>query len=115
MPGLPTKQDLLDWIRDNPDRSGKRDIARAFGLDAVEKVKLKHLLRRLRDEGELERQGRSMRPAGTLPPVTMLRIGAIDPDDVHLPGAFVQRVVEVTEHEDARRVLVEAGLGQELS
>ena len=80
MPGLPTKQDLLDWIRDNPDRSGKRDIARAFGLDAVEKVKLKHLLRRLRDEGELERQGRSMRPAGTLAPVTMLRISAIDPD-----------------------------------
>ncbi|MCA9563413.1 MAG: CoA transferase subunit A [Myxococcales bacterium] len=27
-------------------------------------------------------------------------IGDIDPDDVHLPGIFVQRVVEVTEHED---------------
>lgn len=27
--------------------------------------------------------------------------GAIDPDDVHLPGVFVHRVVEVTEHEDA--------------
>lgn len=26
--------------------------------------------------------------------------GAIDPDDVHLPGAFVHRVVEVTDHED---------------
>jgi len=26
--------------------------------------------------------------------------GAIDPDDVHLPGIFVQRLVEVTEHED---------------
>ncbi|MEM9069207.1 MAG: CoA transferase subunit A [Myxococcota bacterium] len=27
-------------------------------------------------------------------------LGAIDPDDVHLPGAFVQRVVHVPEHED---------------
>ncbi len=30
----------------------------------------------------------------------LVELGAIDPDDVHLPGAFVQRVVEVTEHED---------------
>lgn len=27
-------------------------------------------------------------------------LGAIDPDDVHLPGVFVQRIVHVTEHED---------------
>jgi len=30
----------------------------------------------------------------------LVPLGAIDPDDVHLPGAFVQRLVEVTEHED---------------
>lgn len=30
----------------------------------------------------------------------LVPLGAIDPDDVHLPGVFVQRVVEVTEHED---------------
>jgi 3-oxoacid CoA-transferase subunit A len=27
--------------------------------------------------------------------------GAIDPDDVHLPGIFVHRLLEVREHEDA--------------
>jgi 3-oxoacid CoA-transferase subunit A len=27
--------------------------------------------------------------------------GAIDPDDVHLPGIYVHRIVEVREHEDA--------------
>jgi 3-oxoacid CoA-transferase subunit A len=27
-------------------------------------------------------------------------LGGIDPDDVHLPGIFIQRVVEVREHED---------------
>jgi len=27
--------------------------------------------------------------------------GAIDPDDVHLPGIYVHRIVEVREHENA--------------
>ncbi len=31
----------------------------------------------------------------------LVPLGAIDPDDVHLPGIFVHRVVEVREHEDA--------------
>lgn len=30
----------------------------------------------------------------------LVELGAIDPDDVHLPGIFVHRVVEVREHED---------------
>lgn len=30
----------------------------------------------------------------------LVPLGAIDPDDVHLPGVFVHRVVEVKEHED---------------
>jgi len=31
----------------------------------------------------------------------LVPLGALDPDDVHLPGSFVQRVVEVREHENA--------------
>lgn len=31
----------------------------------------------------------------------LLPLGAIDPDDVHLPGIFVGSIIEVTEHEDA--------------
>ena len=27
-------------------------------------------------------------------------LGTLDPDDVHLPGIFVHRVLEVREHED---------------
>ena len=30
----------------------------------------------------------------------LLPVGGLDPDDVHLPGIFVHRVVEVREHED---------------
>ena len=31
----------------------------------------------------------------------LVPIGAIDPDAVHLPGIFVQRVVHVPQHADA--------------
>jgi len=30
----------------------------------------------------------------------IVSLGSLDPDDVHLPGIFVHRVVEVSEHED---------------
>ncbi len=30
----------------------------------------------------------------------LLPVGAIDPDDVHMPGIFVHSIVEVSEHED---------------
>ena len=30
----------------------------------------------------------------------LVDVGAMDPDDVHLPGVFVNKVVEVREHED---------------
>jgi 3-oxoacid CoA-transferase subunit A len=30
----------------------------------------------------------------------VVELGAIDPDDVHLPGIFVHRIVEVREHEN---------------
>lgn len=30
----------------------------------------------------------------------LVELGDLDPDDIHLPGAFVQRVVHVAEHED---------------
>ena len=31
---------------------------------------------------------------------SLVDVGGIDPDDVHLPGIFVQKVVEVLEHEN---------------
>ena len=32
MDKLPTKEQILDWIRENPTLSAKRDLARAFGI-----------------------------------------------------------------------------------
>jgi 3-oxoacid CoA-transferase subunit A len=43
--------------------------------------------------------------------------GAIDPDDVHLPGLYVKRIVEVTEHRDVieHRTTRSRSLGKVLS
>ncbi|MEM6421278.1 MAG: RNB domain-containing ribonuclease, partial [Pseudomonadota bacterium] len=75
---LPTKTDILDWVRENPDKAAKRDIAKAFGIRGAERVELKRLIRELEDEGAIERTGRRVRPAGHLPPVGLFTVLAPD-------------------------------------
>ena len=76
---LPSKDELLDWIRDNPDAANKREMARAFNIKGADRVELKRLLRELQDEGHLANERRRMRPSGTLPPVTVLEVIGANP------------------------------------
>ena len=79
MDTLPTKEQILDWIRENPTLSAKRDLARAFGIKgSAARVELKRMLREMEEAGSLERDRRSYRGAGTLPPVTLLKVLAPD-------------------------------------
>ncbi|TYO91489.1 ribonuclease R [Oceanicella actignis] len=76
---FPTKQEILDWIRDNPGAAGKRDIARAFGLKGPARVELKRLLKEMAAEGLLEkRPRRALAPKGHMPSVAVLI--ALEPD-----------------------------------
>lgn len=79
MAQIPSRQQILDWVADNPDQSTKRDLAKAFGLKGIERVSLKRLLREMEDEGILARSRRNYRDAGDLPAVTVLAL--IGPDD----------------------------------
>lgn len=79
MDRLPTKEQILEWIRDNPTLSAKRDLARAFGIKgSAARVELKRMLREMEEAGALERDRRAYRGAGTLPPVTLLKVLATD-------------------------------------
>ncbi len=70
---LPTKDQILDWIRDNPGTVGKREIARAFGIKGADRIELKRMLRELQADGLITRPARrSYAEAGQLPPVTVL-------------------------------------------
>jgi ribonuclease R len=63
-----------------PAKVGKREIARAFGLDGAGKIELKKILKELEAEGALERRRKSLHRAGALPTVVLADIVARDED-----------------------------------
>ena len=78
--GLPTREQILDFIASSDTPAGKREIARAFGLSAQDKIALKALLKDMADEGLIDSApGRAFHKMGGLPKVTVLRI--VDADD----------------------------------
>ena len=76
---FPSRDDILKFIEDSPGRVGKREIGRAFSLDADQKLKLKKVLKELKDEGLLG-AGRTLIAPGALPPVTIVVVTGIDID-----------------------------------
>lgn len=76
---FPTREDILKFIQDSPTRVGKREIARAFGLDSAQKMLLKKTLRELEADGALER-GRRRRygEPGVLPEITVVVVTGTD-------------------------------------
>jgi len=78
-PGLPTRQQIIDFITASPTPAGKREIAKAFGLTAQEKIALKALLKDMADEGLIDSApGRAFHKMGGLPKVTVLRVTDVD-------------------------------------
>ena len=52
--GLPSRQQILDFIASSDAPAGKREIARAFGLAGHDKIVLKALLHDMADEGLID-------------------------------------------------------------
>lgn len=80
MSQLPTKDEILEFIRENPDASTKRDIARAFGIKGAARVDLKAMLKDLAAEGHLKKRKRRFTDPDKLPPVSVLQVLAPDAD-----------------------------------
>ncbi|KQM60002.1 MULTISPECIES: ribonuclease R family protein [unclassified Sphingomonas] len=78
-PGLPTREQILDFIQTSETPAGKREIARAFALSAQQKISLKALLKDMADEGLIDSApGRAFHKMGGLPKVTVLRVADVD-------------------------------------
>ncbi|MEX2451624.1 MAG: ribonuclease R [Rhodospirillales bacterium] len=78
---FPSRDEILDFILKNPQRVGKREIARAFRLDSRQRIALKDVLRDLENEGLIGRQrGRRYTPPKALPPVAVVEITGTDVD-----------------------------------
>lgn len=79
--GLPSPKQILDFIARSDVPAGKREIARAFGLSAQEKIALKSLLKDMADEGLIDSApGRAFHKMGGVPKVTVLRIVDVTDD-----------------------------------
>jgi ribonuclease R len=101
---FPTHTEILDFIRQGGAAVGKREIARAFRLDAEQRVELKRVLKELEDEGKLARgRGRRLAEPGTLPSVAVIEITDVDTDGelrarpVNWPGVFMPRILVAPE------------------
>ncbi len=80
-PTLPSRQDILDFVRTADGKVGKREIARAFNLKGDDRAALKDLLRDMADEGLLERgDKKAVHSQGALPPVGVVVIHDRDVD-----------------------------------
>ncbi|MEO9338972.1 ribonuclease R [Mesorhizobium sp. SB112] len=76
----PSRDEILRFIAENPDKNGKREIAKAFGLKGEGRIWLKDMLALLQDDGQLEKSRKRLVRSGTLPNVTTLDIYARDDD-----------------------------------
>ncbi len=80
MSHIPSKAEILQWISDNPTKTSKRDIARAFGIRGAQKIDLKQVFRELEEEGHLTKSKKTYRDPQKLPPVAVLQVAGQTPD-----------------------------------
>lgn len=107
MSTLPSKTDLHLWLTENPDTTGLREIARAFGIKGSARLDLKRLLAEMEEEGLYSRRKRR-HGSDRLPPVGLLTVLAPDasgdlfaePQDWRGPGP-APRVLVLTRDSDA--------------
>ena len=74
MARLPSKDEILEWIADNPTQTSKRDIAKAFGIKGADRIDLKRILKALEEDGHLAKRKKTYRDPDKLPPVSVLQV-----------------------------------------
>ncbi|MEM1045589.1 MAG: ribonuclease R [Pseudomonadota bacterium] len=79
-PGVPTREDVLAFIAENPGLAGKRELARAFGVKGHDRVVLKQLLRDMTADGLLEKRRKRLTRPEDLPSVCVLQVYGRDED-----------------------------------
>ncbi len=101
MKRIPTKEEILTWISDNPTLTSKRDIARAFGIKGAARIDLKRILKELESEGHLQKRRKTYRDPDSLPPVSVLQV--MEPDS---HGDLFARPMEWHGEADEPRILL---------
>ncbi|MEP6443886.1 MAG: ribonuclease R [Hyphomicrobiales bacterium] len=79
-PWFPTRDEILAFIKDNPDKSSKRDISKAFGIKGQDRIALKKILKDLANDGLIGGSRKGFNAAGELPNVFVMDIVERDAD-----------------------------------
>lgn len=88
--GLPTREQILEFVSGATGNIGKREIARAFNVKGADRIPLKQMLKAMAEEGVLVKsEKRKLHRAGELPSVTVVEITHRDTD-----GELVARPVD---------------------
>ncbi|MEM7068781.1 MAG: ribonuclease R [Pseudomonadota bacterium] len=114
---VPSREQVLKFLAENPQRTSKREISRAFGIKGSDKIHLKALLRDLVDEGLIEKRGKRLAEPGTLPPVTVVDVMTRDRDGglLGVPATWNEAelgkppIVEISQHVRAKGQTVGVG------
>ncbi|EMD83736.1 ribonuclease R [Pacificimonas flava] len=76
---LPSRAEILEFVRESSGPVGKREIAKAFGIRGDQRRELREFLNTLAEEGVLEiGRGKSVHEGGGLPKVTVLQVTHVD-------------------------------------
>ncbi len=76
--GLPSKEQILEFIQASDKPAGKREIAKAFALKGQEKIALKKRLKDMAEEGLIDGKRTAYHRMGGVPKVTVLKVVAIE-------------------------------------
>lgn len=98
--GLPSKEQILEFLNSATGKAGKREIARAFGVSGGAKIALKRLLAEMAEEGSVAGDKKHLREKGKLPPVTTLEVTGRDDD-----GDLIAKPLQ-WEESDGKRPIV---------
>ena len=77
---LPSRDELVAFIRERSGKVGAREIARAFGAKNADRAAINRMLRELADDGFIDRRRKRLHHPGTLPPVVLADISGRDGD-----------------------------------
>lgn len=78
---LPTREAILEFIRDSAAPVGKREIARAFRLSSEDRTSVADMLAEMEQDGDIRRgRGRRYSIGDRLPSVTVLEVVGLDAD-----------------------------------
>ncbi|MGD9806582.1 MAG: ribonuclease R [Hyphomicrobiaceae bacterium] len=107
--GLPSREEVLQFLQQAQGKVGKREIAKAFGIKGGDRVELKALLADMAADGELVGNRKTLKRHGHIPPVAVIEI--IDRDN---EGDLIAQPVAWEEDAGSRpRILVLPNKGRQ--